>query len=200
MTTIRLNNHIRERIATAALRHRFSKEVEALRKEWAEFAIKVYNEQYDQKTRTMMESLPDGWLPENSSIRASFGGQRGYFYFNGSSAFGSDIGSMAEIPAAISKRFLWSDRNGLGLGRNYPADAKISEEFTVLSRKTQDLNSRFREAKLALESALNSVWTVGAVLRDWPHLKPFIPVPEKKASLPAVTESRLNELLDLPVS
>lgn len=199
MSTIRLNNQIRERIATAALRHRFTKEAEALRKEWAEFAVKVYNEQYDQKTRKMMESLPGGWLPEDSAIRASFGGKRGYFHFNGAIGYGKGLASIVESRERIYKRFLSKDHGGMG--NNYPADAKISDEFTTLSRKEEDLGSRFREAKLALDSALNSVWTIGAVLRDWPHLKPFIPVPEKASSnLPAVTESRLNELLDLPVS
>lgn len=199
MSSIRLNNSIRDRIIHAALSHRFKKEAEAIRNEWAVFAMRVYNRQYDQKTRNSMDALPEGWLPESGSIRATFGGRRGYFSFSGSFSMGKEATNLLTSEASIFKRFLARDHGNMG--KSYSADDKISDEFTDLCRKSEDLETRIREAKAVLTSALNSVWTVGAVVKNWPHLQPFVPVKEKgKSTLPAVTEKKLNELLDLPVA
>lgn len=205
MSSIRLNNSIRDRIIHAALSHRFKKEAEAIRDDWAAFALKVYNRQYDQKTRDSMEALPEGWLPESGSIRASFGGRRGYFSFCGSFSVGREAKNLLTSETRIYKRFLARDYESMGKiyaadGKSYAADDKISDEFTDLCRKTEDLETRIKEAKAVLTSALNSVWTVGAVVKNWPHLRPFVPAVKGKSTLPAVTEKKLNELLDLPVA
>lgn len=198
MSSIRLNNSIRDKIIHTALSHRFKKEAEAIRDDWAAFALKVYNRQYDQKTRNSMEALPEGWLPESGSVRASFGGKRGYFSFCGSFSVGREAANLLTSKEKIFKRFLARDRDIIC--KSYAADDKISDEFTDLHRRTEDLETRIKEAKAVLTSALNSVWTVGAVVKNWPHLQPFVPVAKGKSTLPAVTEKKLNELLDLPVS
>lgn len=199
----RLTHDIRENIATAALRHRFIKEIEALAADRAALASDVYNDVYRKADREKIEALPAGWLPTVRYAAAKFG-EAGCAYtqlqFDGS--FYGKIQSLRIRNGTADRqdrRCLYKHQNGCW--KVYEANHKLAVRHGTLSDREASLLASIRTAERQIEASLNSVSTVGALVKAWPEIEPFVkslcPVTSRLPTLPTAS---LNEMLKLPVS
>lgn len=203
MARKRLNGVIRETIIKNALTHRFKKEAEELCAEGAKLAEKVYCQLYSEEDRKKMYALPEGWLPEDNWIKASFAGDMMYIYQDGREfarpAIKNGIILTSELPSMQPWRF-WADRPRFAPDINFSIGDDVVPIFSDLWCKTDDMCHAISAAEARLRAVLNSVTTESALVKGWPELEPFLPKGEKRSNLPDVTRSELNKLLDLPVT
>lgn len=203
MATKRLNALTCETIAKKALAHRFKKEALALCAEGAELAEMVYCQLYSEEDRKKMRALPEGWLPEDTCIRASFACEQAYIYQNGygfgRAATEHGIIRPDDLPEMGGWRFK-ADGRRFGPLINFPPNDELTPIFSALSGKSEAMRVAISAADTRLRAALKSVTTIGALIKAWPELEPFVPGTERKANLPDITRSELNRLLDLPVT
>lgn len=198
MATKRLTNALRESLRDDILRHRFQKETDDLLDRRAKFAEKVYNDIFPKKTREKMKALPEGWLPTRSSIKATFGTDYVILYFNGTTSsfsqklrYGSDRDYVYR-PVLASK-----DSN---VAKAYEANSELADEYTDVYRETEDLVEKISRASSGVMAVLNSVTTLGALVKGWPEIEQFtrkyvITNPSTALALPT---QELNVMLGLP--
>lgn len=199
----RLTNTIRERIANAVLRHRFSEPVEVLIADRAAFAEEVYNDVYRKADREKMAALPKGWLPETNSINVQFGDDgRSYESLNFSGLVYGGVGGMRkpDDKREVIGRRAYSNR-AHGCVKVYDADHRLAKKNADLHQRYIDLKTSFEAAKQQVEAALSSASTINKLVEIWPEVEPFArsfdDVPVK---VPAIPTAKLNEILDLPVA
>lgn len=199
----RLTHDIREKIATAALRHRFHEEIETLAADRAALANDVYNDVYRKVDREKIEALPAGWLPTVRHAAAKFG-EAGSSYtqlqFDG--GFYGKIQSLRARTgdsARQERRCLYKHQNGCW--KIYEANHKLAVRHAALADREAALLVSIRTAERQIEASLNSVSTVGALVKAWPEIEPFVrPLSPVASRLPTLPTASLNEMLKLPVS
>jgi len=200
----RLTKDIRDSILTEVLRHRFQDRIEVLIADRAYFAEKVYNDIYRKADREKMEALPNGWLPNNTSIGVQFG-DGGHRYttvlFDG--AVYGEVGRVrakTDKPRERVKRRV-PYKHSHGCVKVYEPAHKLSVEHQKLEGRFDELKQDYETAKRQASAALASVSTINRLVEVWPEIEPFArKYDETPPKLPAVPTSELNKLLDLPVA
>jgi hypothetical protein len=196
--SVRITVYMRDRIVNDMLKHRFGPEVEALIDARAAFAEAVYRDVYDDVTRAKMAKLPQGWLPERSSIGAQFGGGSRYdvIDFNGH-GLGSSA-QLAEKRDAILRRHIYRHQHGPWKAYE-PTDA-LAIRHAELDAARRDLETRISDAERKAKAAVDGASTTGRLVEMWPEAAPFVAaVAPSPVKLPAIPVDALNEMFRLPV-
>lgn len=197
----KLTNNSREALINAVLRHRFETEVKELIAAKRDFAETVYNDVYTKAAREKMAALPDGWLPTSQSISIQFGDGSRYESMNfGGGVYGilSRISSSAKpTDDRVFKTVI--SRHAHGCAKVYAPDHKLSVRYSALKDREGDLKARVNAAESQAKAAINSVTTVGALVKSWPEIEPFTrKLTGVVARLPAIPISELNKTFKLP--
>lgn len=199
----KLTISIRESLASAVLRHRFSVEVEKFIGDKAAFAREVYEDVYKKSDREKMAALPEGWLPTSNSMGIQFG-EHGSTY-EALSFSGSVHGMLSKLRAADGKSaksvdFRVFEKHRHACVKQYTNDHKLSTKYHAIKAAGTDLLTRVNTAEKQIEAALNSVTTLPALVKAWPEIEPFtkryFAAPSK---LPTIPVSALNAMFKLPV-
>lgn len=203
-TMTRLSTNIKESLWRKLCERSFQKQAEAIVKEQAEFAARVYDECFSEKDRKRMYDLPEGWMPSDGDIKVQLASTVTQFYFWGSGSNYSIPEHMRHAGAKVldvpNKRFP-SRLKGNVCGV-FDGGTPIAEAWTALQAKQADLCRTIDEAKRAAMVVMNSATTVKRLIDIWPEAeefaKKYLDNGERKALLPAVSVERLNALLGLP--
>lgn len=194
----RLTNDMRDRVALAALRHRFADPIKALRRQHATLANFVYGEYF---SRVMMDinAMPEGWLPEDTSVAVRLGTSYTHLYFNGA-AHNKDGFSFVEAhPEPVYRRMPAKDKGRVILQEDGASPITIRYDGIVDARR--ELLEQIKSTNASLSATLAKFWTVQKLLAGWPEIEPFTrgvaPAPASTALV--VPVAKLNEALGLPV-
>lgn len=199
--SIKLTKYMRDDIAKRLLSHKFTKDYLAIVEKRKAFAEELYNDIFSAEDRKKMYELPNGWLPEESSISFQIGGGSGYTNIRVNGSFYScELGNIMESIPPLFKRVPNKRRHGAL--KVYDTTSSFSIRYTKLENETQDLIKQVRDAQTKVESALASVTTIGKLIQVWPEIKPFTNKwinASAEYKLPAIPVQDLNETFELPV-
>ena len=201
MATVRMNTMIRDELTKLLLTRRFGPDIDNLISEQAKFADAVYKDVYSERDRKLMESLPEGWLPEKDNIMVQFGPDIHRVQFNGSKSIHDELSSYknSEYPRSITRRV--TQQNSRYCAKIYSHKSKFTKENLHLENVSVDLRDAIRRAKVGTTTALATFTTVSSLIKGWPEVAPFA---EKYLDsslvvrLPAIASEQLNSMLDLP--
>lgn len=177
MSSIRLTNDLRNRIAKAVLEHRFGPEEKELEQDRERLGKLVYDLLYDGATQNAMDGLPEGWLPTQSDDNVYFAGQ------------------WAHVEFGEPLRFTYKD------SRNFPkfaADSPATKLFEDIEARKHKLREARSETAAKVNGLLCEATTMKKLLEIWPEVEPFIPPSTTPVYLPAVPRDEVNALLGLP--
>ena len=206
MVSVRINQHMGNMIKIALIKHRFSADVDALIRDQKAFAAELFDDIFPAEIQKRMEALPKGWLPVRGDIDVQFGEfSKNLHEYNLSGVSGiiNEI-SRAALPP-IHDRFPVINRrvphNSLsGVLKVYALDHPFSHRHEDFADRRAKLKAAIAEAEKQAHAAIFSVTTVGALVKNWPEVEPFVSkYLETPTTLPALPTARLNALLDLPV-
>jgi hypothetical protein len=177
MSSRRITSFLRDRTISALIEHRFSAERKEQEQRSCEIGQRIYNDTFSVSERELMQSLPDGWLPVSSHIRASIGG------IYESICMGGDL------------RFPSSKENQCV--QVYDGQDPIAIAWVQLEGDKDCLRRRVKEARAAALAILESVTTTGALIAKWPEVAPFLPPESLPETLPSIPIESINKLLGL---
>jgi hypothetical protein len=178
--SIRLTNQVREEILQKLLDKGFSakkKEIEARRNE---LSIKVYNDVFSKKDRDLMQSLPQGWLPEISEMKVQFGG-------TSSGVCQREFQTPVRMPY---KHVYSCSTNVLKV---YEDSHKFTIEHDKITDDTKVFCSERVKAEAQTKAVLYSCNTTKALKEAWPEISSIV-----EAYEPA--EGSQNETAIVPVA
>jgi hypothetical protein len=196
---MRLDKRNRKEISDKLIKHRFEESANDLRRRMAAFAEEIYNDVYSVKDRTLMQSLPEGWLPTNSEIKVQFGSEMVELEFNGGvihSKFGWN-----KHENKVTKRMPQRDRNDWH-GRCvkvYDANDKLSNQWVSLSWELSDLLEKINDASSQIDVMLHRTTTSEGLIAKWPEVAPFLDGINNYRHVPVIQTDKLNAILDLPI-
>lgn len=198
----RLTNDLREVIADAVLRHRFTEQVDALIADRATLADAIYNDLYRKSDREKMEALPKGWLSEEPNIGVQFGSS-GCRYEN--IEFGGQFyGKLGALRTKHEDERVYRrvpDKHRSGCAKVYEDAHKLSVRHQELEDRLSAMKADFDAAHRQTMAALASVNTIKSLIKAWPEVEPFAAkFEDAPRHLPSVPTAKLNEMLGLPVS
>lgn len=205
MATVKLNAHIRSSIRDRLMRHKFEEEIRQLTMAFAEFSEEVYKYRYDEVDREMLEAPEKGWFPESSSITVKFGpGSEGYttLPYNGRYDMNGLLSKHGprgkDRPDTLYRRMASKDIHTVAV--EFPITHRLSKRFFERKRWRDSLEETMHYTDKQVMAALNSVTTIGALLKEWPEVKPFAEDwTGPRPGLPALPTYQLNNMLGLSV-
>lgn len=203
----RLTNDYRRQLLVAITRRTYQPKFEELLQEGKELADRVYNSVYPKKDRELMESLPSGWVPESDCVALNMDGELRCIYWNGS-LFGPYAWKAVDRmphpfdrPNDLERRIAYKHIWGRGRAQLKENAEEIRKDLIEFNDKLENLRDEYFDAWRRAEAVLNSVSTVGKLLKIWPEIAEFVPEEwycPRKANLPSLPIAQLNEILDLP--
>jgi hypothetical protein len=135
-------------------------------------------------------------------ISVSFGGMSVYLHYKGSfsdTRYTTIKNNEPSYTSGFAKKYLSkiSPNEKLLLS----ASNKFSKRFETIHQKIENLKTERNLLISKLNGALSTYTTTNALLKDWPDMKPLIPLPPEKSvkHLPMVKISELNKIIGLPV-
>lgn len=184
MSSVKLNNRLRNAISHDMLRHRFEKEEERVGKLFFNLADDVYNDVYVLDTRLQMQSLPKGWLPKASALSVQFGA--------GSSNF-----VRLRFPNGENRVVLTKHQSSCA--RRYADSHILTLRWIQYGDARDALKSARGEAQTEVAAILGSVTTTKRLAEIWPQAVPFIRnhISDENRNLPSVAIAQVNALLNL---
>lgn len=202
-TMTRLSTNIKESLWKKLCERSFQKQAQAIVKEQADFAARVYDECFSEEDRKRMYDLPEGWLPTDSDIMVKLSGSVQKLYFWGTGGQYNLPERMRDAGAKVLdvsyKRFP-SRKKGEVCGI-IDGGTTLAEDWSAICAKQTDLCNTIDSAKRAASVVMNSATTVRRLIDIWPEAeefaKKYLDNGERKALLPAVSVERLNALLGL---
>ena len=180
VSSVRLTREMRNLILSKMMKHAFGDRTAILDKEFSLLGQDVYNDVYPNSLQAKMKALPDGFLPTNSHMHVSFGGQIANVSF----------GCSLRVSAAL----------GYNPTKIYPASDGLSVKYFELDKQRHVLDEERDKAKAAARAALNSCNTTRSLLAVWPEAEPFLREYLEPPPVRALTLSipDLNKQLRLP--
>lgn len=215
--SIRLTNSIRERIGERVLKYKYDQNgtVKEVSAEVASLATAAYNTLYTEKQRTLIDSLPNGWMPESDQIGVKFGFEVTQLSFNGEpsdfartwddkkliKSYLPNIREVKKRLACNSERYRHGSTIDLVLDHNHD----LTSRFNKVQRRVTDFLDSYKKDKLSIKTTLNSFTTAKKLMDEWPEVKPFVlqvlgntSAPVQSTAL-AISRAELNEKFGLPV-
>lgn len=178
----RLTNDDRRTIRKRLLEHAFAKREAALLKEENVLAAAAYDRVYPKKIRDLMAALPEGFLSEDESIRATVDGRQ--FDLKFSEPRRGRHGS----PHYTTAKFF----NVLG-------DDALGTKILAHANAEKALKEEQDKASSNIRAALLAMTTVKQCIERWPEARVFVEDLEKKpVTALAIPLRDLNRALGLP--
>lgn len=204
----RLTNDYRRQLLVAITRRTYQPKFEKLLREGKELADRVYDSIYTVKDRELMASLPAGWLPECDCVALNMSnGELHCIYWNGS-LFGPYAWKAVDRmpypfdrPNDVERRIAYKHIWGRGRAQLKENVEETEKDLIGFNGKLEDLRNEYFNAWRRAEAILNSISTVGKLLKIWPEIAEFVPEEwycQRNANLPSLPIAQLNEILDLP--
>ena len=175
-----LTNHMRAKIANAAIADAFGKRETALATAEDLVAVKTFEHLIPAKNRAAMAVLPEDYFPMRSVVKVNVGGR------------------SIELKAAKDVRFPYKyEWSRIAV---FLPDHEIAIEIDQHLRAKEKLAEEKKTALAAVEALLRSVTTVEKLRTVWPDGEPFYRdvTPAPKPSLPALVVDDVNKMLGLP--
>lgn len=174
--------------------------------------VNILNDMLDtaEMIRGLMKDLPEQinyqefYLNKSEWISVSFGGMSVYLHYKGSfsdsnTRYTTIKNNEPSYTSGFAKKYLSkiSPNKKLLLSESN----KFSLRFETIHQKMEKLKKERSELISQLNAALSTYTTINALLKDWPDMKPLIPLPPEKLvkHLPAVQVKELNKMIGLPV-
>jgi hypothetical protein len=203
MSSVRLTNDMREILVRRLLTHRYKDAIQAIIDRRAKLAADVYDDVYSKATRLKMNTIPEGWLPEDNGIRVQFGeSPRGYarLTFDGRTDLWSPFLHIVNRSNQIDYR-LFPQKDKDKCLKVYPLEHEFSLTYEQIAADWSALKKQVKDTEVLLTSSVATFTTVAAMIKDWPEAEPFVRdwLIAKPIPLPAVPRAKLNAILDLPV-
>lgn len=199
----RIRDMDRQQMVHDLLVHLFNPQVLKLRADYAELALRVYRDHYDELTRKKMAALPKGWLPTNNDIQVKMGDDIVNLYFGGGFFIHSSRDDLYHVlskddqPGSVNLLFLSEDHHRCC--HVYDVGHTFQREYEGLQQHRAQIIEQISERRARARSVLRGFTTFEKLRAEWPEIAPFIPMKEEKvANLPALPVSELNKLFDLP--
>jgi hypothetical protein len=181
MSSNRLAVYMKDRIVVELMAHAFKARRDALEKEKHDLGRAVYADVFPAAILKAVKKLPPNWISTDDVMYVKFGGDFTRVSF----------GEQRPVPSI-------SRGNAHTI---YSATDPMCDRYRayLLAKKTLDEDES--KARKQASATLNSFTTVGALLKGWPEVEPFlqgiIKVPDR---LPAVQVDVLNNTFGLPVA
>lgn len=187
MTTVRLSNDLRDKIAKELMARAFDKREAALKQTEGKLAKDIYLSLYPAAVRRKMTSLGQHFFETTSHITVQAGGD--FIRLN--------------LPEAFDGK-----REQVLIGEHHSGYHHVMEvydakhEFTNRIRTLQYAKTKLKEdkeqARAEVRGALFSVSTVNRLIKVWPEVEPVVKklVPTK-SGLPALPIEALNSRFGL---
>lgn len=183
---MRLTNEIRGRLVRALIEKRFGERSEKIQKDRAALGIAIYKKRFTKKERDLMDSLPRGWLPADSTIRACRGGGgRSVDHFR----------LLEPVPVPIRE----SGCNSvlLVVDEKYP---KLAERWDRLAEATDTLRREKNQAEREAHQIIAANTSSKGLKEHWPEIADVVDTccPASGPSMALVVPiARANELFGL---
>lgn len=210
----RLINHHKTSIIVRMMEHAFSAKAVALMNEQAIIAEEIYNDVYDRKARTFLDSAPANWFPVTSDLKISVVGMNEYtksFKFNGEFLRYSHNNTEIECYGILEKEYRQRDditkripykHNGSTIVKNYDPSDPIAVKVMKWIDDQRSLSAQIADARKLATSTMDNFTTVEKLITGWPEIEPFVRryQPPQPVKLPAIPFAKLNGMFGLPIS
>jgi hypothetical protein len=152
----RLTEERRRAIVERLIRHRFSKETEALVAKWQVFEDSVYDEVYPKKIQAAMAALPDGFLTKGGLLKVIFGGE------------------TTNVKVSLKRPVSNAHLEYSATVKVFDAKDPLTLQFRELSKEEAAFRAKREAARAAAKSVLRSCNTVKQLVEVWPESAPFV--------------------------
>lgn len=203
---VRLTKDMREQIAAKVINYKFgSTMLSELRHEQASIAQAVYNDMLSEKEKVLIESLPNGWLPESEYVSVRFGGEYTQLWFNGTiTSLPYNMTRILGINSGlktVTKRIpSYATRHA---AKTFNARHALSERYSGLGIKLSKFKEDYTTSNTMLSATLKKATTSNRLIELWPEIKPFVEAvvgkPAASSTALAIPIASLNERFGLPV-
>lgn len=177
----RLAVYMKDMIVVKLMAHAFKARRDALEKEKHDLGRAVYADVFPAAILKAVKKLPPNWISTDDDMCVKFGGDFTRVSF----------GEQRPVPAT-------SRGNAQKV---YSAADPLCDRFRAYLQAKKTLDEDETKARGQANATLNSFTTVGALLKGWPEVEPFltgiVKVPDR---LPAVQPEILNSTFQLPVA
>lgn len=193
MATIKLTTAMRESICKKMLKHAFHERWEELVARQRELTSEIYQEAFPKVDRSMMQQLPEKWLPTRSSLQIAVGSSYMSFSVNG----WFSVSRLTEGRESESVRVPHHSAYGAVLALDVASPLAIKAQR--LHDAIQDFRKEVDRAWNASMNAVSKCSTVNRLRELWPEAEPFLPKEQPRPQLPALPIAALNTMLQLPI-
>jgi hypothetical protein len=190
---MKLTNDIRGAILRALLAHRFQAEYDAIARETAAFARRVYDYRFGADLK-VMAGLPEGWLLEVDAIPCAFDGRSARLNFSGEHGAYAAIKRPDPVLLPVTCASTRAHRF-VSLAH----DHELTRDFNAVSAKWMAFKQSFSAAQRQADTALSAASTIKRLVDVWPEVEPFArKYVTTKPQLPAIPTDALNATFRLP--
>ena len=180
MATVKLTTYHRDLIMGRLMEHRFSKEERQLVELENKIADLVYNAAFTKKERSLMASLPEGWLNTRRNVYFAIGSGSNTVVMNfldkGERRFPKDRASNVLIVVEPGSRI-----------------AELHEEYAGNDKALMEAK---KAARAQAHAVLYSATTLNRLIELWPEVKRFTSG-IGPTQLPAIQTDQLNSIFSL---
>lgn len=175
-----LTRTVKAEMIEVMLNKAISAERESLRKDWREFALKVYKDVYGEKLIAELGKIPIDFCNVESGFKVKLGNKLPRL----------ELGQC--LP---TKRRAYSDCQ-----KDYGYHHEFVSEFDELEQRQQDLDNKHKTLKIQIGNVINSVTTFARLWKVWPECRPVLKHYEgSKPQSIAIVMPELNAACGLPV-
>lgn len=202
----RLNKANREAILRDVMRYRWTVPVTDLYKRRADAAAVIFDFIYPLATRSHLDRLPVGFVPDVTRFKVQIGGQVTTLTFSGGPTPYNNRFHEIDTPAHVRRRVKYSDftyynDGSTGVLGVIDAGHSLASLWERIDQDTETLAAEYRNAEVILSKNLKAATTFPRLIEQWPEIETFAKPyfdKEQNRSLPVVQRDTLNELFYLP--
>lgn len=176
-----LSANDRRIIAGNLLSRKFDVPCAELAKEFNALGIAMYEDIFNTADRRIFIMADQGWFPTIDNIQFGIEG--------GEEDFGS-------IPLIKPLRVPYSKRHDAL--KVYPRAHLLVGRYIDFDRRRDDLRTEKDMLRKRTEAILRTFRSMGALVKAWPEVAPYLPARATSPNLPAVPFVELNRALGLP--
>lgn len=179
---MRLTVNIRKRLRDVLLAKRFDLESKQLAEDRYKLADDVWNDLLTCEQQQLLDSLPKGWLPKDSSIAISFDGD------------------VTHLPFKEYRLMPYDFADNYKALRVYEADHVFTIRYKEIKKLSDNIQGSRKILRRSIMDILNSIRTVKRLKEIWPEVSDAVDeivCENNDKYLPAISTKDLNEKLGL---
>ena len=182
-----LTNAIREEVAFKVAARRHEAEEKQLTARGHELAERVYQEIYKEEHRTLMQALPEEFLPRTHGLQVK--AEHRYMTL-----------PLANYRTIAFKHFNSYNATASNCVAAYQESSVMGKELLAYDKQRRELEDAKRKDCRDLEDIFKGFKSIPALLEAWPDLESFFKPHKLEApkQLPALQTQQLNKRFNLP--